>query len=81
MLVLAAGIEPAKPQQAKKGVECTPLKLPKFYIFAVSAVMKPHTRSVSDTQYTIFVFPTFHRLTEPPNLKNGAVEVVALFNV
>lgn len=79
--MLAAGIEPAKPQQAKKGADCTPLKLPKFYIFAVSAVMKPHTRSVSNTQYIIFAFPAFHRLTEPPNLKNGAMEAVALFNV
>lgn len=26
-LMLAAGIEPAKPQQAKKGAICTPLKL------------------------------------------------------
>ena len=26
MLMLAAGIEPAKPKQAKKGVDCTPLK-------------------------------------------------------
>lgn len=25
-LVLAAGIEPAKPEQAKKGADCTPLK-------------------------------------------------------
>lgn len=25
MLVLAAGIEPVKPQQAKKGADCTPL--------------------------------------------------------
>ena len=25
-LVLAAGIEPAKPEQAKKGTDCTPLK-------------------------------------------------------
>ena len=26
MLMLAAGIEPAKPKHAKKGVDCTPLK-------------------------------------------------------
>lgn len=26
MLMLAAGIEPAKPEQAKKGADCTPLK-------------------------------------------------------
>jgi len=30
--MLAAGIEPAKPQQAKKGADCTPLKLQKFYL-------------------------------------------------
>ena len=30
--MLAAGIEPVKPQQAEKGAECTPLKLPKFYL-------------------------------------------------
>lgn len=47
-LMLAAGTEPVKPQQAKKGADCTPLKLPKFYISAVSAVMKPHARSVTD---------------------------------
>ena len=47
-LMLAAGIKPAKPEQAKKGADCTPLKLPKLYISAVSAVMKPHTRSVTD---------------------------------
>lgn len=46
--MLAAGIEPTKPQQAKKGADCTPLKLPKFYISAVSAVMEPHARSVTD---------------------------------
>lgn len=78
--MLAAGIEPVKPQQAKKGADCTPLKLPKFYISAVSVVVEPHTRSVTDTQYIIFIFPTFHRLTEPPNLKNGFMEAVALFN-
>lgn len=32
--MLVAGIEPAKPQQAKKGATYTPLKLPKFYISA-----------------------------------------------
>lgn len=31
MLMLAAGIEPVKPQQAKKGADCTPL----FNIFFV----------------------------------------------
>ena len=31
-LMLAAEIEPAKPQQAKKGAICTPLKLQKFYL-------------------------------------------------
>lgn len=33
-LMLAAGIEPAKPQQAKKGADCTPLILAKIYLFA-----------------------------------------------
>lgn len=80
ILMLAAGIEPTKPQQAKKGATCTPLKLPKFYVAAVSAVMKPHARSVADTQYIIAFFPAFHRLTEPPHLKGGAVEAVTLFN-
>lgn len=80
MLMLAAGIEPAKPEQTKKGVQSTPFKLPKFNISAVPAVVEPHARSVTDTQYIIAFFPAFHRLTEPPNFKNGFMEAVALFN-
>lgn len=33
MLMLAAGIEPAKPQQAKKGATCTPLKANSLILF------------------------------------------------
>lgn len=33
---------------SQKGADCTPLKLPKFYISAVSAVVEPHARSVTD---------------------------------
>lgn len=47
--MLAAGIEPVKTKQAKKGADCTPLNLPKIYMPAVSVIMKPHTRSVTDT--------------------------------
>ncbi len=72
--MLAAGIEPAIPKQAKKGADCTPLKLPKLYISAVSAVVEPHARSVADAYYIIFIFPAFHRLTKPPNLKGGFME-------
>lgn len=80
MLMLAAGIEPAKPQQAKKGVECTPLKLPKFYISAVSAVVEPHPRSITNTQYIITFCPAFDRLAISPALKDGLVEVITFFN-
>jgi len=68
------------PDNAKKGVECTPLKLPKFYISAVSAVVEPHPRSITNTQYIITFCPAFDRLAISPALKDGLVEVITFFN-
>lgn len=81
MLMHPQELNPYKPpDNAKKGVECTPLKLPKFYISAVSAVVEPHPRSITNTQYIITFCPAFDRLAISLALKDGLVEVITFFN-